>query len=338
MEAYVKEHKVLVADDSIHPAGIELLKTAASLKTLPAHPPQEDLVGAVGDVDAILARTAMISASVIAAAPQLKIVSRHGVGVDYVDVAACTRHGVLVTITGDANSEAVSERAFGFLLAAARKIPAADNSIKSGQWERGQFIGFEIYRKVLGIVGLGRIGSRVARHARGFDMQVIACDPYIDPEVARKLDVTLVDLETLLLRADFITLHVPLTPETRHMIGQAELALMKPSAILINTARGAIVDEQALHRALITSEIAAAALDVFEQEPLPPNYPLAGLDNVICSPHCAGQSEEALERVAVRAAENILCVLRGASPDPSLVVNPEVLDGTPRFVRRDDDP
>ncbi len=322
------EFRVLVADDTIRPEGIRMLEEVASLTTLPAYSTEEQLLDAVRDADAILSRTAMISGSVVAAAPRLQIVSRHGVGLDYVDVEACTQHGVIVTITGDANSQAVSEHAFASLMAVARQLILAAADLRSGTWDRERAVGVELYRKTLGIVGLGRIGSRMARHARGFDMQVIACDPYIDSERARGLDVALVDLETLLRRSDFVSLHVPLTEETRGLIGRAELAWMKPSAILVNTARGGVIEERALYEALAERRIAGAALDVFAEEPLPAGHPLVLLDNVVCTPHCAGQTEEALVRVSVRAAENILCVYRGEVPP--LVVNPEALENRSR--------
>jgi D-3-phosphoglycerate dehydrogenase len=213
-------------------------------------------------------------------------------------------------------------------MAVARKLNLAGAELRSGTWNRERAVGVELYRKTLGIVGLGRIGSRIARHARGFDMHVIACDPYIDPKRARRLDVILVDLETLLRRSDFVSLHVPLTEETRGMIGQSELALMKPSAILANTARGGVIEEEALLEALAGRRIAGAALDVYAEEPLPAGHPLTQLDNVVCTPHCAGQTDEALVRVSVRAAENILYVYRGEVPP--LVVNPEALENGSR--------
>lgn len=319
-----KTHKVLIADAAIHPDGIKLLEAVADLTLLPSYSTEAELVSAAGDVDAILARTSKITAAVIAASPKLKIVSRHGVGVDSVDLEACNRHGVLVTITGDANAVAVSEHAFGCLLAMARKITQAHANIKAGKWERDRIIGVELYQKVLGLIGLGRIGSNIARRAKAFEMEVIAYDPYARPETAQQLGVPLVDLPTLLRRSDFISLHVPLTKETRHIIGQAELAQMKPSAILVNTARGGLIDEQALYESLVAQRIAGAALDVFEQEPLPAHHPLTQLDNVLFSPHVAGQTAEALRRMSVGAAENILAVLRGEIPP--FVVNPEVLN------------
>jgi D-3-phosphoglycerate dehydrogenase len=309
-----KERKVLIADAAIHPDGIKLLEEVAELTILPSYSPLEKLLEAVQDIEAILARTAVISAEVVRASPKLKIVSRHGVGVDSVDVTECTRQGVLVTITGDANSAAVSEQAFGMLLALASKLVPANALVKAGRWERERFVGVELGGKTLGLIGLGRIGSRMARQALAFDMAGLVYDPYVEAEQIRQVGATPVDLPTLLSQADFVSLHVPLTKETRHLIGRAELALMKPSAFLVNTARGGLIDEEALYEALVGDKLAGAALDVFEQEPLPANYPLAQLDNVLCSPHVAGQTAEALIKMSVGAADNILRVLRGEIP------------------------
>ena len=218
-----------------------------------------------------------------------------------------------------------SEYAFGALLAVARKTAQAKAHIKGGAWERSLFIGVELQGKVLGIIGLGRIGVRLAKHAAGFEMEVLAYDPYVDAEGTQNDQVTLVDLETLLRRADFISLHLPLTPETKHIIGRAEFELMKPATLLVNPARGELVDEAALYQALTSRRIAGAALNVFEQEPLPADHPLIQLDNVLYSPHIAGQTEESLVRMSIGAAENILHVFRGQVPP--FVVNPEVLPG-----------
>jgi D-3-phosphoglycerate dehydrogenase len=331
-EVWVQRHRVLVADDSLRPQGVRMLEQVTTVTLLPAWPSEKELVGAARNVDAILSRSAIISAPVIAAAPQLKVVSRHGVGLDYVDVEACTRHGVLVTTTGDANSEAVSEQAFALLFAVARRVTTADAAMRLGEWSsvRPRVVGVELHRKVFGIVGLGRIGSRVAKHAHGFDMEVIACDPYIDADRAHRFGATLTDLETLLRRSDVVSMHVPLTDETRGMIGRAELEFIKPSAVLINTSRGPVIDEEALIEALTTRRIAGAGLDVYAQEPLPAEHPLLQLDNVVCSPHIAGQTEEAMVGMSVRAAENILCVLRGQVPP--FVANPEVIGQTSRVV------
>ncbi len=316
-------HKVLIADSSIRPQGVQMVQAVAEVTFLPPHAPERDLLEGAREVDAILARSAKLSRTVIEGTRRLKIISRHGVGVDSVDVAACTERGILVTITGDANSEAVSEYAFGLLLATARKIAAAHADLASGQWRRENFPGVELFGKTLGIIGLGRIGSRFAKHAQGFDMTVLAYDPYADAERARSLQVSLVDLKELLGRADFITIHTPLTAETTRLIGQAEFDQMKPSAILVNAARGALIDEAALYRALKSKRIAGAGLDAFAKEPLATDHPLRELENVVMTPHIAGQTEEAMVRMSTGAAENILRVLRGEMPDN--IVNPEVL-------------
>jgi D-3-phosphoglycerate dehydrogenase len=281
----------------------------------------------MGDVDAVLSRSGTFSRAVIEAAPRLKIISRHGVGCDNIDVEACNEHGVIISTSGDANSEAVSEHTMALLLSVARMLPFADRSIRAGIWDRS-VRSVELQGKTLGLVGVGRIGSRVAHQAQGFDMRVLAYDPYATPEMARTANAELTDLESVLRQADFVSLHAPLTPETRHLIGAAELALMKPDAILVNTSRGGLVDEAALCEALAEKRIAGAGLDVFEQEPLEPDNPLRGLDNVVLAPHLGGTTEEALVRLSVRAAQNILAVLRGERP--TAVHNPEVLETTTR--------
>ena len=325
-------HKILIADTSIAPEGCRLLEAAAPVVTLPPYASEADMVERARDVDAILVRTSVVSGRVIRAAPALKVVSRHGVGVDNVDVAECTRHGIAVAITEEANAQAVSEHAFTSMLAVANKVAPADAHMRQGQWQRHRWIGVELHRKVMGIVGLGRIGSRLARHAGAFDMEVLACDPYIPPARAAAAKAALVDLTGLLGRSDFVSVHVPLTPETRHLIGRAELELMKPGAILVNTARGGIVDEQALCDALSSGHLAGAAVDVFEQEPVPPGHPLLALENLLLTPHVAGQSAESMVRMSVGAADNILRVLRGEQP--SCLVNPEVLTDRSRVSWR----
>jgi D-3-phosphoglycerate dehydrogenase len=327
------EYHVLIIATTLKPQGLALLEPVARITRLPDYATPETLVPLLSDVDAILSRTGTLSREVIEAAPRLKIISRHGVGCDNIDVPACTEHGVIITTAGDANSEAVSEHAMAALLAVARMLPFADRSIRAGIWDRASVRSVELQGKTLGLVGLGRTGSRMAHHAQGFDMQVLACDPYATPEMARAAHAELVDLTTLLRRADFVSVHAPLTAETRHIIGAAELALMKPEAILVNTSRGGLVDEAALYAALSEGRIAGAALDVFEEEPLGADSPLRGLDNVVLSPHVAGTTEEALIRLCERAAENILRVFRGEPPQA--VHNPEVLETTTRVQWRD---
>ena len=323
------DFKVLIADDAIQPQGIELLKQKTLLSQLPAYTSETDLINAVQDVDGILARACVISRPVIEAARKLKVISRHGVGFDNVDVCACTRHGVAVAITEEANSEAVSEQAFASMLALATGITSANSDVHAGNWDRNRFVGVEMHGRVLGVFGFGRIGSRTVRHAAAFDMEVLVCDPYIAKDRLSTPNATLVDKDTLLARAAFVSLHTPLNMETHHMISHQELKAMKSTAVLVNTARGGIVDEQALCEALASGDIAGAALDVFEQEPVSFDNPLLKLPNVLCSPHVAGQTEESMVRMSIAAAENILRVFRGERP--SFIVNPEVLGNHTRI-------
>jgi D-3-phosphoglycerate dehydrogenase len=326
-------HKVLIADDNLSPQGLDLLRQSTDLIQLPAYSTEDQLREAARDVDGILLRACNLTAPIIEAAARLQIVSRHGVGYDNVDVEACTRRGIVVSITESANAQAVSEHAFACMLALANRIVAANASMRQGKWDRAGLVGLELGGKVLGIFGLGRIGSKVAKQARAFDMEVITCDPYIGEDRASQFGAELVEAATLLERADFITVHVPLSPETRHLIGASELERMKSTAYLVNTARGGIVDEAAICAALDSGSIAGAALDVFEEEPVPPNHPLFQLDNLLlCSPHVSGQTAESMVRMSVDAAENILRVLRGEPP--SFAVNPEVLKDRSRVAWR----
>ena len=326
-------HTVLVADDNVRPQGLDLLRKSTDLIRMPAYSSEDELLDAARDVDGILLRACTITAPIIESAARLQIVSRHGVGYDNVDVEACTRRGVVVSITESANAQAVGEHAFACMLALANKIVAANAGIRQGQWDRAGNVGLELSGKVLGIFGLGRIGSRVACLARAFDMEIITCDPYIDEDRAGRFYAELVDAATLIERADFLTLHVPLSTETRHLIGAPELESMKSTAYLVNTARGGIVDETALCAALGSGSIAGAALDVFEREPVAPDHPLFQLDNLlVCSPHVAGQSEESMVRMSMHAAQNILRVLSGEPP--SFAVNPEVLNDRSRVAWR----
>jgi D-3-phosphoglycerate dehydrogenase len=320
-----KKFNVLVSDRSIHPSGIDLLRHSAELTFLEGYARPAVFAAAVSEADAIFCRSGIVDASVIDAAPKLKIVSRHGVGYDNVDIAACTRRGIVVTTTGEANSQSVSELAIGMMLYLGRFIRRANADMDAGLWERTSLMGTELFQKTLGIIGLGRVGTRLAKHANGFDMELLVCDPYLDADTVAKHGAKQVDLQTLLAQSDYVSLHLPLNSETRHIIGAQELSQMRESAILINCARGGIVDEDALYTALVEQQIAGAGIDVFEKEPLPAGHPLIGLDNVCHSPHIAGQTAESLVRVSLQTAENILTVLRGEKLYPGFVVNPEAL-------------
>lgn len=263
---------------------------------------------------ALLVRSqSRVTPEVVDAAPALRVIGRAGVGVDNIDVPSATRRGIVVVNSPEGNTISAAEHTMSLLLAAARKVPAAHASMVRGEWDRKTFTGIELYNKVLGVVGLGRIGREVAARAASFKMRVLAFDPHIGERFARELGVELCSVEDLLARSDFVTLHVPLTPETQNLLDERRLAGMKPGSVLVNCARGGIVDEDALYRALQTGPLAAAALDVFREEP-PKGSPLLTLPNVVLTPHLAASTHEAQIRVAVDVAEQALQVLAGGPP------------------------
>lgn len=268
------------------------------------------LLTALADVDALLVRSkTKVDAAAIAAAPKLRLVGRAGVGVDNIDVAAATRAGVVVVNAPEGNTVTTAELAITLICALARHVPAADRSVRTGRWEKTKFQGTELEGKVLGIVGLGRIGKVVADRAQGLKMRVIAYDPFLAPATggAAGIDgVQIVDLDELLSRADFVTIHTPLTEQTRGLFDERRLSLMKRGARLVCAARGGIVDEQALMRALRSGHLGGAALDVFEEEPLPAAHPLRELENAILTPHLGASTEEAQQRVALQVAQQVV--------------------------------
>jgi D-3-phosphoglycerate dehydrogenase len=323
-----KSYHVLLCGNVIAPEGVALLEPVATLAQVGDYCTEAERIEAAREADAMLVRTGALTRALLEACPRLKIVSRHGVGYDAVDVPACTDHGVLVTITPNANATAVSEHALALMLACARKVTQADALLKQGKWAREPFVGIELSGRTLGLVGLGRVGTKVAHLARAFGMTVLAADPYTTPERAAAAGVTLMALEEMLPLADFISVHAPLTPDTHHIIGRRTLPMLKPTAILVNTARGPLVDPAALAEALQAGRLAAAGIDVFEQEPFAADDPLHALPNLIATPHVAGNTEESLVNLAVDAAKNILAVFAGQMPDG--LVNPEVLKTTTR--------
>jgi D-3-phosphoglycerate dehydrogenase len=250
------------------------------------------------------------TAELIEAATKMKVIGRAGVGVDNVDLPAATKRGIIVMNTPDGNTISTSEHTVAMLMAMARQIPQAMQSLKEKKWERSKFIGCELNEKVLGVVGLGRIGSNVARKAIGLGMRVIAYDPFIDPSKAKGHEFEIVTLEDVIKRSDFITVHTPLTAETKGLLGAKQIAAMKDGVRLINCARGGIIDETALYDALKSGKVAGAALDVFEKEP-PFDNPLLTLDNVVCVPHLGAATQEAQVNVAVVVAEQIVEALKG---------------------------
>ncbi|MBI3126679.1 MAG: phosphoglycerate dehydrogenase [Candidatus Tectomicrobia bacterium] len=292
--------------------------------------PRGELLRLMPEVDALLVRSAtQVDAEVLGAGERLKVVARAGIGVDNVDLDCASRKGILVVNAPDGNVITTAEHTVALLFALARKLPAAVSSVKGGKWERNRFVGSELHGKTLGVVGLGRIGSTVAQLARGIGMNVIAYDPYISSEAAAKRGVKLLSFGEVLAQADYVTLHVPKSPETESLIGTEEIAQMKKGVRIINCARGGLVDEAALAAALDSGKVAGAAMDVYTKEPPDPGNPLVGRENVVCTPHLGASTAEAQENVAISAAEQVVAyltkgVVRHAVNLPAL--GPDVLE------------
>ncbi|MBE9076649.1 phosphoglycerate dehydrogenase [Romeria aff. gracilis LEGE 07310] len=302
--------KVLVSDP-VDQAGIDILSQVAQVDVRTSLP-LEELVKVVPDYDALMIRSGTkVTAEVIEAGRNLKIIGRAGVGVDNVDVPAATRRGIVVVNSPEGNTIAAAEHALAMMLSLSRYIPSADQSVKSGEWNRKAFTGVEVYKKTLGVVGLGKIGSHVATVARAMGMRLLAFDPYISSERAEELGCRLVDLDLLLQEADYITLHIPKTPDTTHLINAEALAKMKPTARIVNCARGGIIDEAALATALEQGVIAGAALDVYEQEPLAETGLRSLGKAAVLTPHLGASTAEAQVNVAIDVAEQIRDVLLG---------------------------
>ncbi len=304
--------KVLVAD-KISPKGVAYLRQQPGFEVVEAYGSSpEKILELVKDVHAIAVRSeTKITAAVFAAAPLLKVVGRAGVGVDNVDVEAATNHGVVVMNTPAGNTIATAELTFTHLLCGARPVPQAAASMKSGQWDRKSFSGIELFKKTLGIVGLGRIGGEVAKRAQAFGMRVLAYDPYLAPSRAKAMQVEGVTLDELLAQADYITVHMPLTDDTKYMIDEAAFEKCKKGLRIFNCARGGIIKESALIAALKSGKVAAAGLDVFEDEPLAKDSEFRTLPNVVLTPHLGASTAEAQESVGVEVAEQIADVLNG---------------------------
>ena len=290
-------------------------------------PPHERLLDAVRDVDGLLCLlTDTIDAELLAAAPRLRVVSTMSVGYDNIDVEAATRHGVLVANTPGVLTETTADFAFALLLAAARRLPEGERAVREGRWTAWHpsfLVGRDVHGATLGIVGLGQIGQAVARRARGFGMRVLYHSRTRKLDVEKELGVTYATFIELLEQSDFVTVHLPLTADTHHLFDDDAFGRMKPAAVFVNTARGAVVDEAALQRALETKRIAAAAIDVAEQEPLPKSDMLLRLPNLLVTPHIASASVATRARMATLAAENLLDALAGRAP--AHCVNPEAL-------------
>ncbi len=301
--------KILVSD-ALGERGIEILKREKLIDVdVKIGLKEDELKKIIGNYDAILIRSSTrLTADVIECAKKLRIIGRAGVGVDNVDLAAATKQGVIVMNTPEGNTISTCEHTMSMLMALARNIPQAHQSVKKGEWSRGKFTGTELHGKVLGVIGLGRIGRQVVIRASSFGMECIGHDPFIPKENLSQFGISMVSLEELLKRSDFITVHVPLTEQTRNMIGAKEFALMKIGSYVLNCARGGIIDEKALYNAIKSGKIRGAALDVFAIEP-PKDNPLLTLDQVVATPHLGAATQEAQENVAVAVAQQVVDAL-----------------------------
>lgn len=320
--------KILVSD-SISKRGVEILEKAGFTVDVKTKLSKADLLREINAYEGLIVRSATkVTAKVIEAAERLKVIGRAGSGLDNVDTQAATRRGVVVMNTPGGNTVTTAEHTMSLILAMTRRIPQATSSMKAGKWEKERFMGVELYNKTLGIIGVGQIGGYVAKLAQGLSLNVIAYDPYLSEEQAQKMGVHLVDLAEIYRRADIISMHTPLTAETRSLINADAIAQMKPGVMIVNCARGGVINETDLVEALKAKRVAAAAFDVFEEEPIRTDHPLLALDTFICTPHIGASTEEAQENVAVGIAEQIVDyftkgLARGAVNVPS--VPPELL-------------
>lgn len=304
--------KVLVTDP-LKEKGVEVLRRAGFDVVVKTEWSPEDLLSLVSDVDGLVVRSrTKVTSEVIDAASQLKVIGRAGVGVDNIDVVYAKEKGIDVVTAGDAPAHSVAEITFGLLHSVARSLSEADSSMKEKKWEKKRFMGVQFAGKVLGVVGVGNIGSRVVRIAHAMGMRILAYDVEVHEELKERYGVEYVSLEELLKEADFVTIHVPLLPQTRNMISKKEIALMKKDAIIVNTARGGILDEKTVYEALVEGRLRGAAFDVYSEEPPKSEvlWNLIRLPNVVCTPHIASQTIEAQEAVAVKTAESVVTILK----------------------------
>ncbi len=298
--------KVLVTD-SLAPQGLEILESAEGIEVVdaPGLSPDE-LLTAIADADALVIRSGTkVTAEVIEAAKELSVIGRAGIGVDNVDVPAATARGIVVMNTPGGNTVTTAEHAMALLIALARHIPQATASMKDGRWEKKRFVGLELYNRTLGVIGLGNIGRIVADKARGIGMKVIAHDPFLSEQAASKLDIELVSFDELLRRADAISVHVPRTKDTAGLLGRKAFEKARPGVLIVNAARGGIVDEDALLEALESGAVGGAGLDVFAEEPVSPDHPLVQHEKVICTPHLGASTEQAQVNVSIAVAEQV---------------------------------
>ncbi len=314
----------VLVPDSVNKRAVEILQAAGLQVTAPGQMKREETLAAIADADALIIRSATkADAALIAAATKLKVIARAGVGVDNVDLEAASAKGIAVMNTPAGNTVATAELAFGLMLALARHIPQAYDSMQAGKWDRKSFMGTELRGKTLGIIGFGRIGRAIAKRANAFEMSVIAYDPYVNADQGATAGAEMVTLEALYARADYITLHSLVNDQTYHMVNAESLAQMKRGVRIVNAARGALIDEAALAEAIKSGQVAGAALDVYEEEPPPAGHPLIGLAGVIDTPHLGASTEEAQVAVAIEASELVVsALLKGEYAN---VVNADVL-------------
>jgi len=310
--------------------GLEIIKKRFNVEVWPEYdpPPKEVIIDKVRDVDALVSLLSdRIDVEVFGAAPKLKIVAQMAVGFDNIDLKEATKRGVCITNTPEVLTETTADFAWALLMAVSRRVVEADRYVRGGRWKVGwhpsMLLGRDVHGATIGIVGAGRIGSAVAKRAKGFNMKILYCGRKPKPELEKKLDAKRVDLDVLLKQSDFVSIHVSLTKQTYHMIDKEKLRLMKKTAYLVNNSRGVVIDEKALYQALKEGWIAGAALDVFEREPTPVNNPLLKLDNVVVAPHISSSSHETRSKMAKMVAENLIAFFGGRIP--LNLVNREVL-------------
>ena len=291
--------------DVLNDAGCEIVKADMSQKMT-----EKRLIELLQGVDGAIIGVVPMTAHVIEQSPSLKVVSMHGVGVDHIDLTAAAQKGVVIANCQGVNDQSVADLTIGLMISVARDLPSVDRKVREGGW--GAHAGSELWKKTIGLIGLGRIGRGVAKRALGFDMKVLAYDPYVKADDLEP-EISMVSFDEVLQESDFVSLHAALTDETRHMIGVKQLQAMKPTAYLINTSRGALVDETALYESLSNKQIAGAALDAYEIEP-PKDSPLLQLENIVVTTHIGAHTRESIERVGVMAAENVLQTLQGGEP------------------------
>jgi D-3-phosphoglycerate dehydrogenase len=326
--------KVLVSD-SLAEEGVKRLLSGADVDVITNLSPEE-LIEKIKDYDALVIRSGTkVTADVIKAANRLKVIGRAGVGIDNVDVEAATKRGIIVLNTPGGNTISAAEHTIAMMLALARNIPQANAALHKGEWNRKKYTGVEFFNKTLGVVGLGRVGAEVAVRMKSFGMQILAYDPFVTEERAREMGITMGDLETVLRGGDFITVHTPLTNETRNLIDEDEFKIMKPGVRIVNCARGGIINEAALAKAVADGKVAGAAVDVFTKEP-PTGNPMLDQEKIIVTPHLGASTAEAQVNVALAVADQILAIARGGLPTNAInmpAISPETLAVMQPFMK-----